>query len=76
MDIEKIVVENIRQFVFDPSDDIALDSELDSLGMDSFDEVEFVMAIEEVFDLEIPDSEIQENFKTVRGVVEYVTVRV
>jgi acyl carrier protein len=37
--------------------DIAEEDTRDSLGMDSLDEVEFIMCLEEEFDIEIPDEE-------------------
>ena len=44
---------------------------IDDLGADSLDIVELIMAIEEEFDLEIPDSEA-EKVATVNDVVEYI----
>lgn len=44
---------------------------VEDLGADSLDKVELVMAIEEEFDLEIPDAEA-EKLTTVKAVVEYI----
>ena len=44
---------------------------IDDLGADSLDIVELVMALEEEFDIEIPDSDA-EKVVTVRDVVEYI----
>ena len=44
---------------------------LDDLGADSLDIVELVMALEEEFDMEIPDSDA-EKVVTVGDVVEYI----
>ncbi len=44
---------------------------IDDLGADSLDIVELIMAFEEEFDLEIPDSDA-EKVVTVRDVVEYI----
>ncbi|MCK5387561.1 MAG: acyl carrier protein [Gammaproteobacteria bacterium] len=44
---------------------------VDSLGADSLDEIEIIMALEEEFDLEIPDNEA-EKIKTVGDAVRYV----
>lgn len=44
---------------------------IDDLGADSLDIVELVMALEEEFDLEIPDSDA-EKVVTVGDVVEYI----
>ncbi len=44
---------------------------IDDLGADSLDIVELVMALEEEFDIEIPDSDA-EKVVTVQDVVEYI----
>jgi acyl carrier protein len=43
----------------------------DDLGADSLDVVDMVMSLEEEFDIEIPDEEI-ENMKTVGDVVRFI----
>ena len=43
----------------------------DDLGADSLDVVDMLMSLEDEFDVEIPDEEI-ENFHTVGDVVAYV----
>ena len=45
---------------------------VDDLGADSLDVVELVMALEEAFDLEIPDEEA-EKIRTVKDIIEYLT---
>lgn len=44
---------------------------VDDLGADSLDTVEVVMALEEKFDIEIPDSDA-ENIQTVGNAIDYV----
>jgi len=44
---------------------------IDDLGADSLDIVELVMAMEEEFELEIPDEEA-EKLKTVKDVQDYI----
>lgn len=44
---------------------------IDDLGADSLDIVELIMALEEEFDLQIPDSEA-EKIATVGDVIEYI----
>lgn len=44
---------------------------IDDLGADSLDTVELVMALEEEFEVEIPDEDA-ENIKTVQDVVNYI----
>ena len=71
-----MVFEKIRTILADQLDveqesittetDIAAD-----LGADSLDVVEMMMSIEDEFDVEIPDEEI-ENIKTVGDVVNYI----
>ena len=47
---------------------------IEDLGADSLDIVELVMAMEEEFEVEIPDEEA-ENIKTVQDAVDYITAR-
>ena len=48
---------------------------IDDLGADSLDIVDLVMTLEEEFDTEIPDEDI-ENLKTVGDIVKYIEDRV
>ncbi len=50
----------------------ATSSFIEDLGADSLDIVELVMAMEEEFEVEIPDEEA-ENIKTVQDAVNYIT---
>jgi acyl carrier protein len=47
----------------------------DDLNADSLDVVEMVMALEEAFDIEIPD-EAAEQIKTVQDAVDYISDKV
>lgn len=54
------------------ADDVTMETNiLDDLGADSLDVVDLVMNLEEAFDTEIPDDEIEE-LKTVGDVVHYI----
>ncbi len=44
---------------------------VDDLGADSLDVVELIMALEEAFDVEIPDEEA-ENIRTVQDIYDYI----
>lgn len=48
---------------------------LDDLGADSLDVVELVMALEEEFDLEVPDEDV-ETLRTIGDVARYIAERV
>jgi acyl carrier protein len=53
-------------------DKVTLDSSIvDDLGADSLDVVDLVMSLEEEFELEIPDEDV-ENMKTVGDMVKYI----
>jgi acyl carrier protein len=53
-------------------DEVSLESSfIDDLGADSLDIVELLMALEEEFDIEIPDEEA-EKLSTVGDVVDYI----
>jgi acyl carrier protein len=45
---------------------------LDDLGADSLDVVEMVMSLEESFDIEVPDEDV-EGLRTVADVERYIT---
>ena len=45
---------------------------VEDLGADSLDTVELVMALEEEFDIEIPDEEA-EKITTVQSAIDYIT---
>ncbi len=44
---------------------------VDDLGADSLDQVELIMALEDEFDLEIPDEDA-EKLKTVKDALDYI----
>jgi acyl carrier protein len=67
--VKDIIVE---QLGVDPEKVKAEASFIDDLGADSLDIVELVMAMEEEFDLEIPDEDA-EKLKTVSDVQTYLT---
>lgn len=71
MEFEKIREILVEQFGVDESTITPNTSFVDDLGADSLDVVELIMAIEEAFDMEIPDGEA-ENIETVKDAVEYL----
>jgi len=72
---EKIRAKIAEQLSID-EDDITMDSGfVDDLGADSLDLVELIMALEEEFDMEIPDEDA-EKITTVGDVVDYIKSRV
>lgn len=69
--VKDIIVE---QLGVDPEKVKSEASFIDDLGADSLDIVELVMAMEEEFDLEIPDEDA-EKLKTVNDVQTYLTAK-
>ncbi len=71
-----MVFEKVReiicdQFDIDP-DEVTLDSSIvDDFGADSLDVVDMVMSLEDEFDKEIPDEEL-DSIKTVGDIVSYI----
>lgn len=71
MVLEKVVAILAEQFDVEESK-IAEDTNLqDDLGADSLDVVDLLMSIEDEFEIEIPDEEI-ENIRTVGALVAYI----
>ena len=74
------IFEQVKKILCDQLDleeeQVNEDSEvIDDLGADSLDIVDLVMTLEEEFDTEIPDEDI-ENLKTVGDIVKYIEARV
>lgn len=69
--IKRIIVEQLNV----SEDSVTKESSfIDDLGADSLDVVELIMALEEEFDMEIPDADA-EKIVTVNNVVEYIRDR-
>ncbi len=72
----KALVEKVKQIIseqlgVEEAEITPSSSFVDDLGADSLDTVELVMALEENFDLEIPD-EAAEKIRTVQDAVDYI----
>ena len=66
--VKKIVIEQLNVY----EDSVTKEASfIDDLGADSLDVVELIMALEEEFDMEIPDADA-EKIATVNDVVEYI----
>ena len=71
-----MVFEKVREILVDQldvdEDAVTMEASIQNdLGADSLDIVDLVMSLEEEFDCEIPDEEI-ENIKTVGDFVKYI----
>jgi acyl carrier protein len=67
-DVKEVVVEQLNV----NADEVKEDSKfVEDLGADSLDVVELVMALEEKFDIEIPDSDA-EAIATVGDAIKYI----
>ena len=70
MVLEKVKAILAEQFDVE-EDKITADTDLQDLGADSLDVVDLLMSIEDEFEVEVPDEEI-ENIKTVGSLVSYI----
>ncbi len=69
--VKKIIVEQLSV----SEDTVTKEASfIDDLGADSLDVVELIMALEEEFDMEIPDADA-EKIATVNDVIEYIRDR-
>ena len=71
-----MVFEKVREILVDQldvdEDAVTMEASIQNdLGAESLDIVDLVMSLEEEFDCEIPDEEI-ENIKTVGDIVKYI----
>ena len=72
-DIEQRVKKIVAEQLGVAEDEIKLESSfVDDLGADSLDTVELVMALEDEFEIEIPDEQA-EKITTVQHAVDYAT---
>jgi len=69
--IRSIVAEQLGVDVSEVTPDASI---LDDLGADSLDVVELVMALEDAFDIEVPDEDV-ENIRTIGDMERYVSRR-
>ena len=71
-----MVFEKVKDILVDQLDveeeKVTLEASIiDDLGADSLDLVDLVMSLEEEFDVEIPDDQV-ENIKTVGDIIKYI----
>jgi len=71
-----VVFEKVKEIIVDQlgvdESEVTMEASfIDDLGADSLDTVELIMALEEEFDLEIPDKDA-EKIVTVGDAVEYI----
>ena len=71
MVIEKVIAILCEQFEVDENEITEETSLVDDLGADSMDSLDITMALEEEFDIEIPDEDAEE-LKTVGDIVNYI----
>ena len=71
-DVEKRIIGIIcEQLDVDEKDVVPEASFVDDLGADSLDQVELIMAMEETFDISIPDEDA-EKIGTVQDTIDYI----
>jgi len=69
--LDEVKEEVVEQLNVNP-DEVTLEADfVEDLGADSLDVVELVMALEERFEIEIPDEDA-EGIKSVKDVVDYI----
>jgi acyl carrier protein len=69
--VEKEITRIISRAAMIPEKDVRLDAKLSELGVDSLDQVECVIAVEEAFQIEVDPQELWQ-LRTVRDVIETV----
>ena len=58
-----------------PASELSLDDDLSTdLGLDSLDLIEIIMAMEDYFEIEIPDED-SEKWSTVQDILDYMDIK-
>ena len=75
-----MVFDEVKEIIVDQlecdEDQVTMEASItEDLGADSLDVVDLVMSIEESFDVEIPDEDV-EGIKTVGDIVKYIESKV
>ena len=70
--VKKIIAEQLGKNELDIKNEASF---IEDLGADSLDTVELVMALEEGFQVQIPDDE-QENLRTVQQAIDFIKANV
>ena len=70
--VQRIIAEQVGVFVGDFDGDINLS---EKMSFDSLDAVELVMALEDEFNIEIPDAEFEGKFKTSNEIAAYIKTK-
>ena len=69
--IEKRLLDLVAEQLVVERDKVTLDSTLESMGVDSLESVEFIMAVENTFSIHIPDEE-SPKLDTSRKMIAYI----
>lgn len=78
--VYELIFEKVKELLCDnlgiDENDVTMDANLiDDLNIDSLDVVELIMAVEEEFGIEIPESDV-EKVSTVGGMVDYISGKI
>jgi acyl carrier protein len=76
MEESKMTFDKVKEIIVETlccsNEEVTVEARLnEDLGADSLDAVELNIALEESFDIKIPDEELL-NFKTVKNIVDYI----
>lgn len=69
MALEEKIIEAVAKVAKRKPDEVRLESSFDDLGMDSLDRVCLLFELEQMFDVSIPESEVQ-GVQTVKDIVQ------
>lgn len=69
---EKIRDLIVEQLTMIDAEEIKMDTAFDTMDVDSIDAVEIIMAIEDEFDIEIPDDQA-EKFNSIQDIIHYLS---
>lgn len=74
-----VIFDKLKEMIKDElgfeTEDLTLTTTLEDMGADSLDAVELIMAIEEAYDIEIPETDAL-NFTSLGNIVSYIESKI
>ncbi|MCK4258885.1 MAG: acyl carrier protein [Halanaerobiales bacterium] len=76
-EVQVIIEGKVREVIGDPNIELTLDQKIDELGLNSIDFIKFLVFIEQEFDIEFEDEDLElGQYSTLENVIDKVASKV